>query len=98
MEVRDKIYINGAWVCPAGPGILEVIDSGTEEVLATIPEGNAGDAGQAGKAPNRPVPVTACTGKASPQTKAADQRKRRPPRYFRSWRAMTTRWIWLVPS
>jgi aldehyde dehydrogenase (NAD+) len=50
MEVRDKIYINGAWVCPAGPGILEVIDSGTEEVLATIPEGNAGDAGQAAEA------------------------------------------------
>ena len=49
MEVRDKIYINGASVCPAGPGILEVIDSGTEEVLATIPEGNAG--GQSAEPP-----------------------------------------------
>jgi len=29
---------------------------------------------------------------------AADQRKRQLDGYFSSWRAMTTRWIWLVPS
>ena len=27
-----------------------------------------------------------------------DLRKRELGRYFRSWRAMTMRWIWLVPS
>jgi hypothetical protein len=28
----------------------------------------------------------------------ADQRERQRPPYFSSCRAMTTRWIWLVPS
>jgi hypothetical protein len=32
------------------------------------------------------------------QQMAADQRKRAPSRYLSSSRAMTTRWIWLVPS
>ena len=39
MDVRDKIYINGAWVPSTGSGTLDVIDSATEEVFATIPEG-----------------------------------------------------------
>ena len=38
MEVRDTIYINGAWVPSTGTGTLEVIDSATEEVFGTIPE------------------------------------------------------------
>ena len=29
---------------------------------------------------------------------AADQRKRWQASYFRSWRAITMRWIWFVPS
>jgi len=29
---------------------------------------------------------------------AADQRKRQPPRYFSSCRAITTRWIWCKRS
>ena len=37
MDVRDKIYINGAWVPSTGSGTLDVIDSATEEVFATIP-------------------------------------------------------------
>jgi hypothetical protein len=39
MDVRENIYINGAWVPSTGTGTLEVIDSATEEVFATIPEG-----------------------------------------------------------
>jgi hypothetical protein len=35
---------------------------------------------------------------APPETQAADQRKRRQPRYFSSCLAITTRWIWFVPS
>jgi hypothetical protein len=31
-------------------------------------------------------------------TIGADQRNRRSSRYFSSWRAITMRWIWLVPS
>jgi len=43
MEVRDKIYIDGAWVSSTGKGTLEVFDSNTEEVIGTIPEGTADD-------------------------------------------------------
>jgi betaine-aldehyde dehydrogenase len=50
MEVRDKIYINGAWVSSAGSGTLGVINSGTEEVMATIPEGTAEDVSKAAEA------------------------------------------------
>ena len=38
----NKFYINGAWVEPSC-GTLEVIDSSTEEVMATIPSGTAKD-------------------------------------------------------
>ena len=47
MDVRDKIYINGAWVPSTGKGTLEVINSATEEVMATIPEGTAEDVDKA---------------------------------------------------
>jgi len=47
MEVRDKIYIGGAWVPSTGKGTLEVIDSNTEEVIGTIPEGTVEDVDRA---------------------------------------------------
>ena len=50
MNVRDKIYINGAWIPSTGTGALEVVDSTTEEVLATIPEGTQEDVDKAVKA------------------------------------------------
>ena len=43
MQVFDKLYIDGSWVAPAGSGTLEVIDSTTEEVFATIPAGAPAD-------------------------------------------------------
>jgi aldehyde dehydrogenase (NAD+) len=50
MDVRDKIYINGEWVASSGEGVLEVIDSTTEEVLATIPNGSVDDVDRAAQA------------------------------------------------
>ena len=50
MDVRDKIYIDGSWIPSTGTGKLEVIDSTTEEVMATIPEGTAEDVDRAAKA------------------------------------------------
>ena len=47
MEVRDKLYIDGAWVASSGKGSLEVFDSNTEEVIGTIPEGTAEDVDRA---------------------------------------------------
>ncbi|MDQ6748602.1 MAG: aldehyde dehydrogenase family protein, partial [Candidatus Dormibacteraeota bacterium] len=41
---RDRFFIGGQWVEPRGSGTLDVINSATEEVLATIPEGTADDA------------------------------------------------------
>src|SRR3954470_15081945 len=41
--VRDKLYIGGEWVAPSGDGVLEVIDSTTEQVMGSVPEGTAED-------------------------------------------------------
>src|SRR6202034_266829 len=43
MEIRDKLYIDGAWVPSAGDRVLGVFDSNTEEVLGTIPDGTSDD-------------------------------------------------------
>jgi aldehyde dehydrogenase (NAD+) len=47
MEIRDKVYIDGAWVPSTGKGALEVFDSNTEEVIGSIPEGTAEDVNKA---------------------------------------------------
>ena len=59
MDVRDKIYIDGAWVSSSGTGTLEVIDSTTEEVIATIPDGTAEDVDRAVKAAAAAFPAWA---------------------------------------
>ena len=61
MDVRDKIYINGAWVPSTGTGTLEVIDSATEEVFATIPEGTPEDVDKAAEAAAAAFPGWAAT-------------------------------------
>ncbi len=61
MDVRDKIYINGAWVPSTGKGTLEVINSATEEVMATIPEGTAEDVDKAVQAAAAAFPGWAAT-------------------------------------
>src|SRR5271166_117859 len=61
MLVRDKIYINGAWVPSTGKGTLKVIDSATEEVFATIPEGTAEDVDKAVEAAAAAFPGWAAT-------------------------------------
>jgi aldehyde dehydrogenase (NAD+)/betaine-aldehyde dehydrogenase len=50
MQVRDKLYIDGAWVPSTGSGTLDVVNSTTEAVMATIPEGTADDVDKAAKA------------------------------------------------
>jgi aldehyde dehydrogenase (NAD+) len=61
MDVRDKIYINGAWVPSTGSGTLEVIDSATEEVFATIPEGTPEDVDKAAQAAAAAFPAWSAT-------------------------------------
>ncbi len=61
MIVRDKLYIDGAWVAPSGSETLEVFDSTTEEVFATIPAGTASDVDKAVQAAARAFPSWAAT-------------------------------------
>ena len=48
--VRDKLYIGGEWVEPAGDGSIEVVNPTTEEAIGRIPEGTAEDADRAVRA------------------------------------------------
>ena len=50
MQVRDKLYIDGAWVVPHGTGTIAVHSASTEDVIATIPAGDADDAAAAVRA------------------------------------------------
>jgi betaine-aldehyde dehydrogenase len=43
VKTYSQLYIGGAWVAPAGTGTLDIVNSSTEEVIATIPEGTAAD-------------------------------------------------------
>ena len=48
--VRDKIYIGGEWVQSSGSGVLEVLNSTTEEVMGSVPEGTPEDVDRAVRA------------------------------------------------
>ena len=61
MQVRDKLYIDGSWVASSGSGVLEVINSTTEEVMGTIPEGTADDVDRAARAASAAFPGWAAT-------------------------------------
>jgi acyl-CoA reductase-like NAD-dependent aldehyde dehydrogenase len=43
MQNRDTLYINGHWVEPSGRNTIAVINASTEEVMATIPDGDEND-------------------------------------------------------
>jgi aldehyde dehydrogenase (NAD+) len=45
--VHDRIYVDGSWVAPEGTGTLEVVEAASGAVIATVPEGTAGDARRA---------------------------------------------------
>ncbi|MGN6319720.1 aldehyde dehydrogenase family protein [Trinickia sp.] len=44
MKIYDHLYIGGKWLKPSGAAMIDVVDSGTEEVMGRIPEGSAADA------------------------------------------------------
>ena len=47
MTTFDKLYIGGEWVPSDSSKTIDVIDSITEDVMATVPEGTASDAAKA---------------------------------------------------
>jgi aldehyde dehydrogenase (NAD+) len=81
--VRDRLYIGGEWVEPAGSGTIEVVDSTTERVIGRIPEGTpedvdrAAEAARAGFEAWREVPVSsrveACTAISAALAERADE-------------------------
>jgi aldehyde dehydrogenase (NAD+) len=40
---RDRLYVGGAWVEPAGRATLEVVNAATEEVMGSVPRGTPED-------------------------------------------------------
>jgi acyl-CoA reductase-like NAD-dependent aldehyde dehydrogenase len=42
-STHDTLYIGGAWVSSTGTGTIDVIDSTTEAVIGTVPEGTTDD-------------------------------------------------------
>ena len=47
---RDQLYIDGAWTTPSGTENLEVVNPTTEEVMGSIPQGDAQDVDRAVRA------------------------------------------------
>jgi acyl-CoA reductase-like NAD-dependent aldehyde dehydrogenase len=47
LQVKDKVFIGGAWVAPSGAERIEVVNPTTEEVLGTIPACSPEDADRA---------------------------------------------------
>jgi aldehyde dehydrogenase (NAD+) len=43
MIVKDKLYIDGDWVSPAGTDTIDVISPSTEEVIGRVPDGTTAD-------------------------------------------------------
>src|SRR5919197_4802863 len=47
MQVKDKLYIGGEWVDPAGDERIDVVNASTEEVMGRIPQSTPADVDRA---------------------------------------------------
>ena len=54
---RDRLFIDGKWVEPDGRETLDVVNSATEAVIATIPAGSVADADRAVRAARAAFPA-----------------------------------------
>src|SRR5947209_1794395 len=63
MQTYEKLYIDGAWVDPAGSGTIDVISASTEEVMGRIPEGTPADVDRAVAAARVAFPAWSQTAK-----------------------------------
>jgi acyl-CoA reductase-like NAD-dependent aldehyde dehydrogenase len=53
LQVKDKLYIDGQWVDPAGAETIDVVNASTEEVMGRIPQGTPEDVDRAVAAARR---------------------------------------------
>jgi acyl-CoA reductase-like NAD-dependent aldehyde dehydrogenase len=61
MQVLDKQFIGGQWVAPSSTDTIDVFDSLTEEVMASVPAGTAADVDAAVAAARAAFPAWAAT-------------------------------------
>jgi acyl-CoA reductase-like NAD-dependent aldehyde dehydrogenase len=50
IQVRDKLYIDGAWAPSSGSGTIDVVNATTEEVMGRVPEATTDEVDRAVKA------------------------------------------------
>ena len=60
-EVHDELFIGGSWVPSSGTGSIEVVDSTTEAVVGTVPEGTIEDIDRAVAAARSAFPAWSAT-------------------------------------
>ncbi len=60
-DVRDRLYIDGEWVPSTGSNSIAVVDSTTEEVIGTVPEGTVEDIDRAVAAAREAFPGWSAT-------------------------------------
>jgi acyl-CoA reductase-like NAD-dependent aldehyde dehydrogenase len=60
-DVRDRLYIGGDWVSSTGSNSIAVIDSTTEEVIGSVPEGTVEDIDRAVAAAREAFPGWSAT-------------------------------------
>jgi aldehyde dehydrogenase (NAD+) len=53
IQVRDKLFIDGEWIDPAGSETIDVVNASTEEVMGRIPQGTPEDVDKAVAAARR---------------------------------------------
>src|SRR5437763_13968367 len=61
IQVRDKLYIDGAWVPSSGSTTIDVINSATEEVMGRVPEATPDDVDKAVQAAKRALETWSAT-------------------------------------
>jgi acyl-CoA reductase-like NAD-dependent aldehyde dehydrogenase len=57
VQVRDKIYVGGAWIPSTGSGSIDVVNATTETVMGSIPEGTSQDVDKAVAAATEAFPA-----------------------------------------
>jgi aldehyde dehydrogenase (NAD+) len=57
LQVKDKLYIDGEWVDPAGSETIDLICASTEEIIGRIPQGTPEDVDRAAAAARRAFPA-----------------------------------------
>jgi len=64
MRTYEQLYLDGRWVDPHGTGTIDVINASTEEVMGSIPEGDATDVDRAVAAAVAAFPAWSATSPA----------------------------------